>query len=284
MSFWLIQIFNGVSFGMLLFLLSAGLSLIFGLMRIVNLAHGSFYLLGTYSAITLANFTGSFWLALAIAPILVAGFSVALHWLLLDRVADNELGQVLMTFGFLLVISDVSLWIWGGAPLTLDKPQAFEGSLVVAGATFPVYRLAIIVAGCMAALGLWVLIERTRIGAIIRAGVDDPEMVQGIGINLPLMMTLVFALGALLAGVAGVLAGPILGAYPGADFAVLMLAFAVIVIGGLGSLKGAFVGSLFVGLVDNFGKAMLPELAMFTIFVPMAVVLALRPNGIFGRA
>jgi len=283
MSFWLIQTFNGISFGMLLFLLSAGLSLIFGLMRIVNLAHGSFYLLGTYIAIMLAKVSGSFWLALVVAPVLVAAFSVVLHRLLLERVADNELGQVLMSFGFLLVISDASLWIWGGAPLTLEKPPVFEGSLVFAGTTFPVYRLAIIVAGCVAAFALWVLIERTRIGAIIRAGVDDPEMVQGIGINLPLMMTLVFALGALLAGVAGVLAGPILGAYPGADFAVLMLAFAVVVIGGLGSLKGAFAGSLFVGLVDNFGKAMLPELAMFTIFVPMAIVLAIRPTGIFGR-
>jgi branched-chain amino acid transport system permease protein len=284
MSFWLIQILNGISFGMLLFLLSAGLSLIFGLMRIINLAHGSFYLLGTYVAITIASATGSFWLALAFAPVLVAVFSVALQRMLLNRIGDNELGQVLMTFGFLLVISDVSLWIWGGAPLTLEKPAVFEGSVSFIGGTFPIYRIAITAAGFAAALGLWILVERTRIGAIMRAGVDDPEMVQGIGINLPLMMSMVFALGALLAGTSGVLAGPILGAYPGADFAVVMLAFAVIVIGGLGSLKGAFWGSLFVGLVDNFGKALLPEFAMFTIFVPMAVVLTVRPTGIFGRA
>lgn len=284
MSFWLIQTLNGVSFGMLLFLLSAGLSLIFGLMRIINLAHGSFYLLGAYLGIAIMGATGSFWFALAFAPVAVAGISVVLQRLLLNRVAGNELGQVLMTFGFLLIASDLSLWIWGGAPLMLEKPPVFDASVKLAGAAFPVYRLMITVVGMTAALGLWLLIERTRIGAIVRAGVDDREMVQGIGINLPLVTSLVFALGALLAGLSGVLAGPILGVYPGADFAVVMFAFAVVVIGGLGSLNGAFWGSLFVGLVDNFGKAMFPEFAMFTIFVPMAIVLAVRPTGIFGKA
>ncbi|MCC6193208.1 MAG: branched-chain amino acid ABC transporter permease [Burkholderiales bacterium] len=284
MTFWLIQTLNGLSFGALLFLLAAGLSLIFGLMRIINLAHGSFYLVGAYVAVAIMAASGSFWLALVVAPLVVAVLSVVLQRSLLDRVVDNELGQVLMTFGFLLVISDASLWIWGGAPMMLDKPAVLEGSVTLAGATFPLYRLALTVAGAVAAVGLWLLVERTRIGAIIRAGVDDAEMVQGTGINLPLAMSLVFALGAFLAGLSGVLAGPILGAYPGADFNVLMLAFAVVVIGGLGSLKGAMIGSLFVGLVDNFGKALVPELAMFTIFVPMVIVLAVRPTGIFGRA
>jgi len=284
MSYWLVQILNGVSFGVLLFLLSAGLSLIFGLMRIINLAHGSFYLLGAYVGIAIMGMTGSFWLALAFAPVAVALISIVLHRFLLNHVVGNELGQVLMTFGILLIISDVSLWLWGGAPLMLEKPLVFEGSVNLAGATYPLYRLVITGAGLMAALGLWLLIERTRVGAIVRASVDDHEMVQGIGINLPLMTSLVFALGALLAGLSGVLAGPILGVYPGADFVVVLLAFAVVIIGGLGSLKGAFWGSLFVGLVDNFGKTMIPEFAMFTIFVPMAVVLAVRPTGIFGKA
>jgi branched-chain amino acid transport system permease protein len=189
-----------------------------------------------------------------------------------------------MTFGFLLMISDASLWIWGGAPLSLDKPALLAGSLALPGAVFPIYRVAVMVIGAIAALLLWYFVERTRLGAIVRAGVDDHEMVQGIGINLPRVMWLVFALGAMLAGLAGVLASPILGVYPGADFAVLMLAFAVVVIGGLGSLKGAFLASLFVGLVDNFGKALFPEFAMFTIFVPMAAVLAVRPTGLFGKA
>lgn len=284
MTFWIAQTLNGLAFGMLLFLLSAGLSLIFGLMRIINLAHGSFYLLGTYLAISIANATGSFWAALAIAPVLVAVFSVALQRWLLARVADNELGQVLMTFGFLLIISDAALWYWGGAPLTLERPAILEGAVTIGGATVPLYRMVILGAGLAIAAALWLFIERTPLGAVMRAGVDDPETVQGIGINLPLTMSLVFALGAFLAGVAGVLAGPILGAYPGADFSVLMLAFAVVVIGGLGSLAGAFWGSLFVGMVDNFGKALVPELALFTVFVPMALVLAIRPNGIFGRA
>lgn len=284
MTFWLIQVLNGASFGMLLFLLAAGLSLIFGLMRIINLAHGSFYLLGAYIAITVAAHFGGFWAAMVIAPLMVAAFSVPLKLLLLDRVQHNELGQVLMTFGFLLMISDASLWIWGGAPLSLDKPALLAGSLALPGAVFPIYRVAVMVIGAIAALLLWYFVERTRLGAIVRAGVDDQEMVQGIGINLPRVMWLVFALGAMLAGLAGVLASPILGVYPGADFAVLMLAFAVVVIGGLGSLKGAFLASLFVGLVDNFGKALFPEFAMFTIFVPMAAVLAVRPTGLFGKA
>lgn len=284
MSFWLIQTLNGLSFGVLLFLLAAGLSLIFGLMRIVNLAHGSFYLLGAYVAIAVAGKTGNFWLALVAAPLAVAVVGALAQRSLLNRVADNELGQVLMTFGLLLVISDVCLLVWGGAPLTLEKPASLEGSVQLAGAFFPVYRLAIMAFGALVALALWLFIERTRLGAVLRAGVDDPEMMQGIGINLPLVLSLVFALGALLAGLAGALAGPILGAAPGADFAVVMLAFAVVVVGGLGSLKGAFWGSMFVGLVDNFGKALVPELSLFTIFVPMAMVLVIRPTGIFGRS
>lgn len=279
-----IHILNGISFGMLIFLLSAGLSLIFGLMRIVNLAHGSLYLLGSYLAITVSNVTGSFWLALGVAPVAVAFFSVILQRLLFERVAHNELGQVLMTFGILLVISDALLWIWGGAPLMLEKPAVFEGSVKLFGAVFPFYRILIIVAGVAAALGLWILIEHTRIGALVRAGVDDREMVQGTGINLAFINSVVFALGALLAGVSGVLAAPILGAYPGEDFAVVLLAFAVIIIGGVGKIKGAFWGALFVGLMDSFGKAFFPEVAMFTIFVPMAVVLVIRPTGIFGSA
>ncbi len=283
MSFWLTQTLNGVSFGMLIFLLSAGLSLIFGLMRIINLAHGSFYLLGAYLGIMIVGAGGSFWLALILAPIVVAGLSIALQRLLLARVVDNELGQVLMTFGFVLIISDVSLWLWGGVPLLLEKPAVLDRTLILLGAPFPIYRLAVAVAGVMAAIGLWLLIERTRIGAIVRAGVDDGEIVEGIGVNLPFVASLVFALGAVLAAIAGVLAAPILGAFPGADFAVVMLALAVVVIGGLGSLNGAFWTSLFVGLVDNFGKAVFPEFAMFTIFVPMVIVLAIRPAGIFGK-
>jgi branched-chain amino acid transport system permease protein len=283
-TFWVIQTLNGLSFGTVLFLLTVGLSLIFGLMRIINLAHGSFFLLGAYVGLVVVAKTESFWLALAVAPVLIAVLSVAMQRWFLHRLGQNELAQVLMTFGFLLIIGDLSLWIWGGEPQTLPKPDLLGGSVPILGAVFPIYRLALMAAGCVIAVLLWLFIERTRLGAVVRAGVDDPEMVRGIGIDLPNVFSAIFALGAYLAGLSGVLAGPILGVGPGSDFTVLLLAFAVVVIGGLGSMKGAFLGSLFIGLVDNFGKALVPQFSLFTIFVPMAIVLAVRPTGLFGRA
>ncbi len=284
MTFWVIQTLNGLSFGVVLFLLAVGLSLIFGLMRIINLAHGSFFLLGAYFGLVVVEKTGSFWLALAVAPALVAMLSVVMQRWFLHRLGQNELAQVLMTFGFLLIIADLSLWVWGGEPRTLPRPAILEGSVPILGAVFPIYRLALMAIGSVVAILLWLFIERTRLGAVVRAGVDDAEMVGGIGIDLPNVFSAIFALGAFLAGLSGVLAAPILGIGPGSDFAVLLLAFAVVVIGGLGSMKGAFLGSLFIGLVDNFGKALIPQFSLFTIFVPMAIVLALRPTGLFGRA
>ncbi len=284
MTFWVIQTLNGLSFGIVLFLLAVGLSLIFGLMRIINLAHGSFFLLGAYFGLLTIELTGSFWIAMALAPAAVALLSVVMQRFFLHRLGQNELAQVLMTFGFLLIIADSSLWLWGGAPQTLPKPALLEASVPIAGSAFPIYRLALMAIGAATALLLWLFIERTRLGAVVRAGVDDAQMVQGIGIDLPNVFSAVFALGAFLAGLSGVLAGPILGIGPGSDFSVLLLAFAVVVIGGLGSMRGAFLGSLFVGLVDNFGKALIPEFSLFTIFVPMAIVLAVKPTGLFGKA
>jgi branched-chain amino acid transport system permease protein len=284
MNFWSIQILNGLSLAMLLFLLSAGLSVIFGLMRIINLAHGSFYLLGGYIGLAVIEFTGNFWLGLVVAPLAVGLLSAVIHGSVLQRVQNNELAQVLLTFGLLLIISDLTVWIWGGLPRTLPRPEFLEGALRIGSLVFPTYRVALTVAGLAAALAIWLLLERTQIGAVVRAGVDDQEMVRGIGIKIGRVFTLVFAAGAILAAVAGVLGGALLGVYPGADFEVVLLAFAVVVIGGLGSLRGAFVGSLFIGLIDTFGKALVPQYALFTIFVPMAIVLAVRPKGLFGRA
>lgn len=284
MSFWSIQILNGLSLGMVLFLLSSGLSIIFGLMRIINLAHGSFYLIGGYVALTVIEATGSFWLGLAVAPVCVGVLSVVLQRLLLHRVQSNELAQVLLTFGVLLVISDLALWTWGGLPRTLPRPEALDGAVRVGELVFPRYRLALTGAGVVVALLIWVFLERTRIGAMVRAGVDDEEMARGTGINIARVFTMVFFAGAVLAGLAGVLGGAMLGVYPGADFDVVLLAFAVVVIGGLGSLRGAFVGSLFIGLVDTMGKALMPQFAMFTVFVPMVIMLAVRPTGLFGRS
>jgi branched-chain amino acid transport system permease protein len=284
MTFWSIQLLNGLSLGMLLFLLSSGLSVIFGLMRIINLAHGSFYLIGGYIGLTIILATGSFWLGLLIAPLVVGALSAAVHRFLLQRVQNNELAQVLLTFGLLLIISDLTIWIWGGLPRTLPRPEFLEGAVRFGNLVFPSYRIALTLAGLVVAILIWLLFERTQIGAIVRAGVDDEEMVRGIGISIGNVFTIVFAFGAILAAAAGVLGGALLGVYPGADFDVVLLTFAVVVIGGLGSLRGAFVGSLFIGLVDTFGKALVPQYALFTIFVPMAIMLAVRPNGLFGRA
>ncbi|MCW5685286.1 MAG: branched-chain amino acid ABC transporter permease [Pseudolabrys sp.] len=283
MSFWSIQVLNSLSLAMLLFLLSAGLSIIFGLMRIINLAHGSFYLLGGYVALSVIAATENFWLGLIAAPIAVGLFSAVIHRGVLRRIENNELAQVLVTFGLLLMISDLSIWIWGGLPRTLPRPDIFDGAFRVGAMVFPVYRVALTGAGLLSVVLIWLVLERTRIGAIVRAGVDDQEMVRGIGIDIGRVFTLVFASGAAMAAVAGVLGGGLLGVYPGADFDVVLLAFAVVVIGGLGSLKGAFVGSLFIGFIDTFGKALVPQYALFTIFVPMAIMLAIRPTGLFGR-
>ena len=283
MSFWSIQVLNSLSLAMLLFLLSAGLSIIFGLMRIINLAHGSFYLLGGYVALSVIAATENFWLGLIAAPIVVGLFSAVIHRGVLRRIENNELAQVLVTFGLLLMISDLSIWIWGGLPRTLPRPEIFDGAFRVGAMVFPVYRVALTGAGLLSVILIWLVLERTRIGAIVRAGVDDQEMVRGIGIDIGRVFTLVFASGAAMAAVAGVLGGGLLGVYPGADFDVVLLAFAVVVIGGLGSLKGAFVGSLFIGFIDTFGKALVPQYALFTIFVPMAIMLAIRPTGLFGR-
>lgn len=280
---WVIHTLNGVSFGMLLFLLAAGLSLIYGLMKILNLTHGSYYLIGAYIGSTIIAKTGSFALALIIAPLVVALLGAVMERYFLRRFHLQELPQTLLTFGFLFIFSDLMLWIWGGDPIVLPKPAAFSGSISIGDARYPTYRLALIGVGLIVALVLWWFQERTRLGAMLRAGVDDAEIAGALGIDVSLLFTLVFAVGALLAALGGVLGGPIIGAQPGADFEVMLLAFVVVIVGGLGSLRGALIGGLLVGLLDNFGKIFFPELALFTIFVPMAIILSFRPTGLFGR-
>lgn len=274
---------NSLSLGMLLFLIASGLSLIFGLMRIANLAHGSFYIVGAYLGLTVMGKYGNFALAAIVALLGVPILGFFIQKLFLDRLHNQELPQVLCTFGFGFIIADLALVIWGGTPVTLDKPEIFSTSLRFAGFFFPTYRLFVIGLGLVIALGLWLFLEKTRFGSMVRAGVDDQEMAKAVGVNVNLVFTGVFALGVGLAGLAGVLGGPIIGVFPGLDMEILLLALVVVVIGGMGSIKGAFVGSLAVGLLDNFGKALFPELAFFTIFAPMALVLAVRPKGLFGR-
>ena len=283
-EFWVTQSFNGISYGALLFLLASGLSLIFGVMRIVNMTHGSYFMLGGYVGLTVALRTRSFVLALLAGTVAIALVGMGMERLFLRRLRGQELGQVLMTIGFALIFQDLALLIWGGDPYNLPVPAALTGALHVGANVFPIYRIFIVAVAVVVGIGLWLLLDRTRAGAMIRAAVDDAEMAQGVGINVPRASLAVFGLGAALAALGGVIGAGFLGVYPGADFEVLPYAFVVVIVGGLGSLPGAMAGSLLVGLLDNFGKALFPELSYFTLFAPMALILAIRPTGLFGRA
>jgi branched-chain amino acid transport system permease protein len=281
-SFWALQLLNGLSFGMLLFLLAAGLSLIHGLMRILNLAHGSYYVLGAYVALSVVHVTENLAVATLAGVTVVTALGIAMERVFLRRVPHDELPQALLTFGFLLIFGDIALWTWGGTPQSLPKPEMLTASVRLGPVMFPSYRLFVLVVGAAVGITLWLLQERTKLGAMVRAAIDDAEIARATGINVSRLNTGVFAVGAALAALGGIMAGPVLGVYPGADFEVLLLAFVVVIIGGLGSLKGAFVGGLLVGCLDNFGKALFPEFALFTIFAPMALILAVRPTGLFG--
>jgi branched-chain amino acid transport system permease protein len=283
-EFWVTQLFNGVSYGALLFLLGGGLTLIFGMMRIVNMTHGSHYLLGCYVAVSLGVYTGSYALAFVGGAAIIALLGVIEWDRFLKGLAGQELAQVLTTMGLALIFQDVALLVWGGDPYQMKIPAVLSGRYQLGTFFFPVYRIFIVVMACAVAVVLWLVVERTRVGAMMRATVDDPEMARGVGINVSRITVGVFALGAALAAVSGVVAGGFLGVYPGADFEILSYAFVVVIVGGMGSLRGALVGSLLVGLLDNFGKALFPELSYFTLFAPMAAILAVRPTGLFGRA
>jgi branched-chain amino acid transport system permease protein len=283
-EFWVTQTFNGLSYGALLFLLASGLSLIFGVMRVVNLAHGSYFMLGGYVGLSVAWRTGSYVLALGAGALAIALVGVLMERVFLRRLPGQTLGQVLMTIGFALIFQDVALLVWGGDPYTIPVPPALQGVVTAAGLRFPVYRIFMILVALAVGAVLWLALDRTRVGAMIRAAVDDAEMAQGVGIRVPRISLGVFALGAFLAALGGVIGGGFLGVYPGVDFEMLPYAFVVVIVGGLGSLPGAVVGSMLVGLLDNFGKALFPELSYFTLFAPMALILALRPTGLFGRA
>jgi branched-chain amino acid transport system permease protein len=282
-EFWL-QTLNGLTFASLLFLVSSGFTLIFGLMRIVNLAQGSLYLLGGYIGLSVIRGTGSYWLALLAGAIAVAVFGLLIERGLLRAVRGRPMSEILLTVGLSFIVADVALAIWGGDPITLDPPAVIDGRTELLGVTYPVFRLAVLGLGIAVALGLWLLLERTRIGAVVRAGVDDREMAAALGINVKAVFTAVFALGALLAGLAGVVGGAYLSLYPGADTEILTYALVVVVVGGLGSLRGAALAALLVGLVYVFGQSLVPNLAYFVVFAPMALVLILRPQGLFGRA
>jgi branched-chain amino acid transport system permease protein len=341
-QFWVVQTFNGISYGALLFLVGSGLSLIFGVMRIVNLAHGSYFLLGGYVALSVIWATGSWVLSIPVAAITVAavglvmerlflrsaefelvrnavlglgiGVLVALtagrfvpsvggnkilfvvvialaavaSFFVLSRITtqpiDNDvLRQVLLTVGFAFLFQQAALDIWGGNNMDITPPAVLSKSIVIGGIYFPAYRMFMIALALTIGILLWLAMEKTRMGAAVRATVDDAQMARGVGIDTNRISMFVFALGAFLAAVGGVSGGAFLGVYPGLDFEMLPIAFAVVIIGGMGSLGGAAIGALAVGLADNFGKALFPEVSYFTLYAPMVLILAVRPTGLFGR-
>jgi branched-chain amino acid transport system permease protein len=342
LNFWVVQTFNGISYGALLFLVGSGLSLIFGVMRIVNLSHGSYFLLGGYVALTVIWTTGSWLLAIPVAAITIAVVGLLMerlflrseglefarnaivalglaalvslaigHWVkiagggwiqftaitlvvaaglyfLLDRVAvvaieADPLRQVLLTVGFAFLFQQAALDLWTGNNFDINPPPVLSQSIPIGGVFLPLYRMFMIAIALAIGITLYLIMEKTRIGAQVRATVDDAQMARGIGIDTSRISMLIFSLGAFLAALGGVIGGAFLGIYPGLDFEMLPLAFAVVIIGGMGSLGGAAIGALLVGLADNFGKALFPEISYFTLYAPMALILAVKPTGLFGR-
>ncbi len=274
---------NSVAMGGLLFLLSAGFSLIFGLMRIPNLMHGSFFMLGAYIGFSMIGQGMWFWAAAIGGGIAMALLGGLIERLLLRRLAGQTLPQVLLTLGFSFMIADICLMIWTGDPFQPPTPAHLRGAWIVGDMVFPIYRLVMVLVAVVIAALLWLMVDKTRIGAMIRAGVDDPEIARAVGIKVSQLFTLIFCLGAGLAGFAGVIGAPFLSIYPGLDAEMLPLALIIVILGGSGSLLGAFVGSFIIGFLFNFGQALFPNLAYVILFLPMVLILVLRPQGLFGK-
>jgi branched-chain amino acid transport system permease protein len=278
------QALNGLSFGALLFLLASGLTLVFGLMRIVNMAHGAFYMLGGYIGVVIATLTGNLLLAVIVAVIVVAATAFIVEVVLLRFVRGQEMPEVLLTIGVSFVIADLCLAIFGGDPQNLPAAVRIPGALTIGDFAYPWYRIFVIGVAVLIGLALAFVQGRTRVGAVVRAGVDDREIIQAMGVNIKWVFTGMFVVGAALAAIGGTIGSGMQSILPGVQNEVLLYALVVIIIGGLGSIPGAAVGSILIGLIDAFAKAWIPELAYFTIFLPMALVLVLRPTGLFGKA
>jgi branched-chain amino acid transport system permease protein len=267
----------------LLFLLAAGFSLIFGLMRIANLTHGALYMLGAYLGVSILKVVPNLWIAALLGGLAVGILGAFFERLILRKLGGNVLGQVLVTLGVSFIIADLCLVVWGGDPVPIPTPSWLQQPVRLWGLAFPAYRLAVVVLAFLVGILLYVFIEKTRLGAMIRAGVDDMEMARACGIPVSRLFTIVFCLGAALAGAGGIIGGPIMSAYPGLDADMLPLALIVVILGGVGSLFGAFIGSFIVGFVYTFGVALLPDLAYVILFLPMILVIAFRPRGLFGK-
>jgi len=275
------QVLNSLQFSMLLFLLAIGLSVVFGLMDYLNLAHGTIYMFAAYVAFTVTQLGGSFWAALALAPFVAAAVGLLLYFLLLKRVErSGHLAQVLLTVGIIYMGTDLMRIAYGDLPKGVAQPDVLKGAVNLFGILYPSYRLFLIGLGLVVMTALYFALERTRLGALVRAGVDDRATAETLGIDIGKVFALVFAIGTYLAGVGGVVAAPIFGVYPGMDVTIIILVLIVVVVGGLGSLKGAILGSLLIGFADTFGKILLPQFAMMIIYLVMALVLTFRPTGL----
>ena len=283
---FLIQVLNGVQYGLLLFLVASGLTLIFGIMGIINLAHGSFYMIGAYLAFSLTRAIGDFWLALAAGVLLAVLLGMALEWLVIRFLYERDhLYQVLLTYGLILIFEEMRSLAWGDDVHGVQVPAGLDFSIPLTDTlSYQVYRLAMSGICLAIAFAMYWLIQKTRLGMMIRAGSVNRDMVQSLGINIGLLYRLVFAFGLALAALAGMLAAPISSVYPGMGNQVLIISFVVVVIGGIGSVKGALIAALAIGLADTFGKVLLPQIAGMVIYLLMAAILLWRPQGIFGKA
>lgn len=280
------QTLNGLTLAGIIFLVSSGFTLVFGVMRVTNLSHGAVYLLGGYVGYSVIGAAHNFFYGLAAAAIAMAVLGFLLERTLITWLGRSEMSELLATLGLIYVIDDLALAIWGGSPLTINLPGVLgkSSTLPIGGIVYPNGRIFILGVAIVVALALYYLLRRTRVGAIIRAGVDDREMVSALGINVRLVFSLVFTLGALLAGFAGVLGGTVLGLYTGGDSDILLFALAVVIVGGLGSYEGAILGSIVIGLIDNYGTAYFPAVAYSILFIPVVIILLIRPQGLFGQA
>ena len=284
LGLYFIHLLNGLAYGLLLFLLAAGLSLTFGMLDVLNLAHGSFYMLGAYLGLFLVGATGQFWLALPVAPLVVAALGAGLERTLLRPLyRRGHLDQVLLTLGVAFVALDLVKWLWGADVRSLPPPPGLAASIPLLGQSFPRYRLFVIAAGLLIAGALWLVLDKTRLGALVRAGAADREMASVLGVDVGRLFSLVFGFGAGLAALGGVIAAPVLGLFPGMDFQILIIALIVVVVGRLGTLKGTFWASLLVGQAETWGKVIVPQFALFLVFAIMAAVLLVRPPALPAR-
>lgn len=284
MDWLVISLLNGLSYGMVLFLIASGMSIVLGAMGTINLAHGAIYMVGAYVGWTV----GVKWGATFGVGLLAGGLSAGLVGLAIERGLLRHLykqpnEQVLLTFGFVYILSNLCLWVWGGWPRMPFTAKFLSGSFEILGRAYPKARVAVILIGFILAIGLWWLQDRTRMGAIVRAGMDDKETTMGLGINLERTFAIIFFIASFIAGGAGVIGAQLLGVHSALGLDVLLLALIVIIVGGVGSIQGSLLGGILIGVIDSFGRAVFPQLAMFTMYLTMIVVLIVRPAGLLGR-